>query len=110
MRESSDNKLQTDLDQQTSKVAELDTKLHKVQQELLCQRHNAEAMKNKLEARMKDQEKEMKNETSLAQSSLAAVGQQLEDTRKQLSQVQTAARQQENNLKAQLEKLEGLKR
>merc|ERR1711874_355784 len=52
--------------------------------------------KSQLEAKMKDQEKEMKNETSLAQSSLAAVGQQLEDTKKQLSQLQTAARQQEN--------------
>ena len=81
-----------------------------MQQENKCHIHNAEATKQALELKLKQQEKELKTEASDAQNIVHNLTKEIEETKKQLTQDKNGARQAENTLKAQLEKLEAEKR
>ena len=71
---------------------------------------NAEAVKKGLEAKLKEQEKELKGEAAEAQSLVNSLSKEIDETKKQLSQEKTAALQSENQLKTAVEKLELEKR
>merc|ERR1711936_945559 len=58
------SKIQLELEKQTNKAGDLEAKVAKVQQENQCHIHNAEATKQALESKLKQQEKDLKNETS----------------------------------------------
>jgi len=103
------NKIQIELEKQTNKAADLEAKIAKLQQENKCHIHNAEATKQALELKLKQQEKELKTEASDAQNIVHNLTKEIEETKKQLTQDKNGARQAENTLKAQLEKLEAEK-
>ena len=88
----------------------METKIAKLSQDNQCQVQNAEAVKKGLEAKLKEQEKELKGEAAEAQSLVNSLSKEIDETKKQLSQEKTAALQNENQLKTAVEKLELEKR
>ena len=88
------------------KVGDLESKLSKLVQDNQCHIQNAEAVKKGLEAKLKDQEKELKAEAADCQAQVNGLSKELDEVRKLLTQEKTAALQQQNQLKTQVEKAE----
>jgi len=105
-KEESLERLKAELDKQGNKANDLEEKIVKLQQELQCQRHNADASKNQMDFKLKEQEKELKLENSQIATSLTQVTKQLDDKTKKLEQVDAASKLKESSLKAQVDKLE----
>ena len=74
----------------------METKIAKLSQDNQCHVQNAEAVKKGLEAKLKQQEKDLKGEASEAQSLVNSLSKEIEETKKQISQEKTAALQTEN--------------
>ena len=106
----SQGQMSVELEKERVRVAELESRLVKVQQDAECKLHNSEAARSGMETKLRSQEKELRAEAGEAQGEAARLAKQLEEVEKRLEQEGKASRLTTDCLKAQMEKSEASKR